>query len=737
MPSLRVSLVICTYNRAASLPRTLQALDYLRYPARETLVVVGPCTDNTLDVLKPWQGRVRILHCPEANLSMARNIGIDHAAGDIVAFTDDDGLPEANWLDTLVAAFEADPRLGGAGGHVRDHTGVAYQTRHIRCNRWGEAQFFDRAPEAEHPDWFPSLIGVNSAFRRAALADIGGFDEEYAYFLDETDVCLRLLEKGWRLRTLDDAEVHHAYAPSHLRTPQRVPTTLYLTARSKIYYALRHQPQPPLRPLAIVQRQRDDLLASVQHLRAAGKIDAAAAQRLRDDIWRASADAAHDAFAHPAGRTVALRPADPAAWLPAQPPWPAGPKARLLLISRNYPPQPIGGIARYTHTLAHALARLGHEVHVIAQTTDSVRTDFEDGVWVHRIEPTAAHDCPPPPPDRPALPLVLRQWTHAVAHTAAGLRQRLGIDTAIAALWDVEAYDLARQPGWRVLTYLVTSYALNLPHKPDWGGNPHYLRQHVQPIIQAEGWLLRHSHALLASTQQIWHDVQATYPELGAGAPVPTVHHVPFGIPDDPAAAPAGASAAAASAAACTVLFVGRFEPRKGIDLVLHAIAQLAPQYPNVHWRLIGNDRLPHPEQPHTTYRQLFESQHRGQPWLARVHFEGEVGDAALLRAYRECDLFIAPSRYESFGLIYLEAMRAGKPCIGGAGGGGGELLSPDIGVAVGTDGPPPLIDALQALIEQPQRRAAMGQRARAHYLAHYSDHAFAQRLLRALELGC
>ncbi|TSE35331.1 Glycogen synthase [Tepidimonas fonticaldi] len=725
MPSLRVSLVICTYNRAASLPRTLQALDYLRYPARETLVVVGPCTDNTLDVLKPWQGRVRILHCPEANLSMARNIGTAHAAGDIVAFTDDDGLPEANWLDTLVAAFQADPGLGGAGGYVRDHTGVAYQTRHIRCNRWGEAQFFDHLPEQETPGWFISLIGVNSVFRRTALQDIGGFDEEYAYFLDETDVCLRLLEKGWRLRVLPDAEVHHAYAPSHLRTQERVPTSLYLTARSKIYYALRHQSDH--NPVAIVQRQRSDLLASVHHLLAAGKIDRPAAQRLRDDIWRASAHAARDAFAHPGGRTVVLPAADPGQWREATPPWPQSERKRVLLISRNYPPQPVGGIARYTVTLAHALARDGHEVHVIAQTPDTPRIDFEDGVWVHRIDLADAAELPPLT-DRPELPAALRLWTHAVARHADTLRTRLGIGTAVAALWDCEAYELAQRPGWRVLTYLVTSYALNLPHKPDWRTNPHHLRYHVQPVIEAESWLLRNSHALLASTQRVWSDVQAAYPNLGHVA----VHDIPFGLPDDPDIPPQ-APTSAAPADACTVLYVGRFEPRKGIDLMLRAIEALAPQYPHVHWRLVGNDRLPHPEQPDTTYRDDFLARHRGQPWLQRVQFQGEVDDAALLAAYRACDLLVAPSRYESFGLIYVEAMRAGKPCIGGADGGGGEIITPDIGLAVPTDDPAPLMEALRRLITDAALRQRMGQRARQHYLQQYTDHAFAKRMLALL----
>ncbi|GAB6080783.1 glycosyltransferase [Hydrogenophilus hirschii] len=732
---MRVSVVICTYNRANFLPRTLRALEYVRYPQRETIVVVGPCTDDTMAVLARWSDRVRIVRCPEANLSMARNLGIAAAAGDLVAFTDDDGLPEANWLDTVVAAFAEDPGLGAVGGFVRDHTGIRYQTRYILCNRWGEARFFD-APPAEEPGWFVSLIGVNSVFRRSALQDIGGFDEEFAYFLDETDVCLRLLERGWRIRVVEHAEVHHAYAPSHLRSEERVPTSLYLTARSKVYFALRHL-RAVHGPHEIVARQRADLLASVKHLRSSGKIDEAAEKRLRDEIWRASADAARDAFAYPNGRVVRLPDAPAAAWVDGGTAWQAQKRQRVLLLSRNYPPQPMGGIARYTQTLAHALAARGHEVHVVAETVDVPRVDFEDGVWVHRIGCVDAPERWPALCDRPPLPNALRRWTFAAASYAEGLRKHLGVTNVIAPLWDVEAYELARKPGWRVMTYLVTSYALNLPHKPDWQQNSHYLTHHVQPVIAAEGWLLRTSNLLLASTRQVWEDVQAHYGPLDSVA----MRVVPFGIADDPVVADVANAAQRGidQERACestTVLFVGRFERRKGIDLMLEAVAALAPHYPDVFWRFIGNDALPHPDLPQTTYRAWFEQQHAGASWLTRVRFEGEVNEETLLAAYRSCDLLVAPSRYESFGLIYLEAMRAGKPCIGGCNGGGGELITPEVGVAVATDSAEPLIAALRDLLDHPEKRAAMGRAARQVFEERYKDSVFAQRVEAVLAEG-
>ena len=201
---MRISLVINTYNRMHTLPNTLEAIQFLRYPDLEVLVVDGPSTDGTREYLQAfWQGKLKILTCEFANLSKSRNIGIQHATGDVVCFTDDDGLPEPDWLDQLVLAY-ADDKVAAAGGWVRNHTGVAYQTKYIISTRNSMSEVMvespDKLPECQpFAPKFPGLIGVNSSFRRSALLEVGGFDEEYAYYLDETDVILRLVDAGYRV----------------------------------------------------------------------------------------------------------------------------------------------------------------------------------------------------------------------------------------------------------------------------------------------------------------------------------------------------------------------------------------------------------------------------------------------------------------------------------------------------------------------------------------------------------
>ena len=87
-----ISVVVCTLNRADSLAQLLPALRHQTHGRFEVIVVTGPCTDHTDEVLDAYEGEIKVVRNPEANLSASRNLGIRAAAGEIVAFIDDDEL---------------------------------------------------------------------------------------------------------------------------------------------------------------------------------------------------------------------------------------------------------------------------------------------------------------------------------------------------------------------------------------------------------------------------------------------------------------------------------------------------------------------------------------------------------------------------------------------------------------------------------------------------------------------
>src|SRR5438552_3238632 len=235
------SIVINTDNRACSLAKTLESMRHLDYPDFEVCVVCGPTPDPTSEVLEPWRGKIKLAQCSVRNLAVSRNIGIAISAGEIVAFIDDDAVPEPEWLGDLAAAYRA-PDVDAAGGFVHDHSGVSLQWRYGTSNRLGESKLdWDRAaPELNAPGThsFPTLLGTNCSFRRQTLLELGGFDEEYEYYLEETDLCCRLVDRGGKIAQVAGAYVHHQLRPGGERTQRRSLRHWYPTIKNKLYFSL-------------------------------------------------------------------------------------------------------------------------------------------------------------------------------------------------------------------------------------------------------------------------------------------------------------------------------------------------------------------------------------------------------------------------------------------------------------------------------------------------------------------
>src|SRR5262249_8720911 len=126
---------------------------------------------------------------------------------------------------------------------------------------------------------------------------------------------------------------------------------------------------------------------------------------------------------------------------------------------------------------------------------------------------------------------------------------------------------------------------------------------------------------------------------------------------------------------------------------------------------LVGNKQIP--AEGDATFAALFQQQHAGKPWLDRVHFHNAVPDADLQAFYRDADVFVAPSLYESFGLIYLEAMQYGVPVVGCRVSNVPEVVShEEEGLLVEPGNAAALADALDRLMRDESLRRALGSRA-------------------------
>ncbi|MEM7268599.1 MAG: glycosyltransferase family 2 protein [Pseudomonadota bacterium] len=245
MTTPRVSVIALTRDRSEEFLSLLHALRQQRMRDFEVIVVGAEPSALAHGATRDFADRLVYLQCVDQNISMSRNIGLSAARGEIVAFIDDDAAPEPDWLDEALKVFAADD-IGAVGGFVRGRNGVDFQWRgalvdHFGAHRELTAEDLMRQdlndPESEA---FLSTVGVNSVFRRDALYEIGGFDENLHYFLDESDVCFRLLKAGWRTALAPRAEVHHSYSESSERSANRAPRDLFQVAASRVYFALTH-----------------------------------------------------------------------------------------------------------------------------------------------------------------------------------------------------------------------------------------------------------------------------------------------------------------------------------------------------------------------------------------------------------------------------------------------------------------------------------------------------------------
>ena len=725
------SVVVCTLDRADSLVELFGALRALTHPRFEVIVVPGPCTDHTDEVLAQWEGRIKVVPNPEANLSAGRNLGIAAAAGEIVAFIDDDGIPEPTWLDELEAAYD-DEEVAGAGGWCGTTPATRSSAASTPPTVWdvptpgGEVPFDDFCfPGTER---FPYLIGTNSSFRRDLLVEAGGFDEEFTFYLDETDVCLRLVDAGYVLRQLPAAEVLHKFMPSSRRNRDRVTFDLYEVVKSKVYFSLVH---------GLGERPADELLADDAEfcgLLRADLHEHADAGRITDDQLAFGLDRIEQAWpvGIDAGYRGRTRTLDPAAC--AHPPeflaFPtiAAPDRRLhvAFVTQSLPPGDVGGIGRYMLDTARWLAGRGHEVRIITTGTDHDTVDLEHGVWVHRIlkgRPQAPSSVHTDVPDR--------IWNNAgaVADEVERIHDRRPVDAVLAAMWDVEAAAVMERLDVPVVTTLVTTLGLTLPTKPEWRADAAFMAGFVEPVLALEQWAIEESDLVHAISEAVLHEAVAVAgAELDTGAAVVA----PLGVPDhlgEPVPPPEGT--------APTVLFVGRLEKRKGIDLLLDAVPGVLAGHPDARVVVVGRDDIP--GESGRPPRQDFEEANAGEPWLERVEFRGTVPDGELWAAYRECSVFVAPSRFESFGLIYVEAMMAGRPVVALDLGAAREVVADgETGLLVGPD-PGALAAAVGSLLDDPERAEAMGDAGRERYLARYTVEAMgagAEAYLLALAAG-
>ena len=199
-PWPRISVVVCTYNGSRTIRDTCAGLLQLKYPNFEVIVIDDGSKDGVGDIAREYG--FTVVRTPNGGLSRARNLGAEHATGEIIAYIDDDAYPGQNWLYYLAHTFMTSNHVA-VGGPNLPPPGDGLIADCVANSPGGPIHVLVTDEIAEH------IPGCNFAVRKSALLAVGGFDATFRIAGDDVDLCWRLQDHGWTIGFSPAAVVWH------------------------------------------------------------------------------------------------------------------------------------------------------------------------------------------------------------------------------------------------------------------------------------------------------------------------------------------------------------------------------------------------------------------------------------------------------------------------------------------------------------------------------------------------
>ena len=204
-----ISVIIPGYNVKGYIHECLQALGQQTVPreAYEIIYVDDASTDDSLQVVGQFDG-VRLLALPEnRGQATARNLGLEHAQGEIILFTDADCVPAPDWIEAMLRPFQ-DPQVDGAKG--------AYRTKQTHLvARFAQLEYESRYGIMRRQRYIDFIDTYSAGYRAHVLRQHGGFDPSFRIDEDQ-ELSFRLAEAGHKMVFTPEAVVYHRH-PATLR----------------------------------------------------------------------------------------------------------------------------------------------------------------------------------------------------------------------------------------------------------------------------------------------------------------------------------------------------------------------------------------------------------------------------------------------------------------------------------------------------------------------------------------
>jgi glycogen synthase len=368
---------------------------------------------------------------------------------------------------------------------------------------------------------------------------------------------------------------------------------------------------------------------------------------------------------------------------------------RVLILSWEYPPLIEGGLARHVRKLSEALVARGVEVHVLTRGhEESPAEDEVGGVLIHRVRE----------PDRPRE---LGEFVAWVEHMNADML------AAGVELGDRFDFDVVHGHDWLVAVagdHLARRFRAPLVatiHATEYGRHQGWVDRHPQSHIHGvERWMANRADRVVTCSAYMRDHVADIY-----GLEEERIAVIPNGIDPSELVPVEDLDRLRARFAAPDerlVLLVGRLVYEKGFQLALEALPTLIERVGNVRFLVAGSG----------THEAELRKQAHELGLDAHGTFLGWIGDDVLHSLYPIADLTVVPSIYEPFGLVALEAMASGCPCLVADTGGLREVVpNEDVGLRFRSRDPASLAAMAQRVLTDPELRDRLVAEASEHVL--------------------
>jgi len=243
----QVWCVVLNWNDADNTIDCLSSLNKCDYPRLAVVLVDNGSTDDSVARIKVAHPEILLLKS-EQNLGFpgGNNIGIRYALehnAEYVWLLNNDTKPAPEALCALVAKALSDKKIGAVGSicYYADRPSEVQGWAGARVNLWFGYGRLSRSPRSD--DWFHSLNAASMLVSRSALEDVGFLDEGFFLYWEDTEFCLRLRKKGWKIAAAPDSHVLHKVSASARGNKNRLDR---LETASLLRILQLHSPAPVL-----------------------------------------------------------------------------------------------------------------------------------------------------------------------------------------------------------------------------------------------------------------------------------------------------------------------------------------------------------------------------------------------------------------------------------------------------------------------------------------------------------